>query len=91
MNSRIGERFARALSLRVIVLCLVAGIGGGVLAGMAFGTAATMPAVWVIAALCYLVAVFNDGQMVKCDACGKRVKMGAQRCHHCGYQPAPQQ
>lgn len=75
---------ARALSIRVIVISLVSGIGIGVLAGMIW-PAATMPVVWGSAALVYLGIVVNDEQMVKCAACRKRVKIGATTCHHCGY------
>ena len=38
--------------------------------------------------LTYLLAVVNDAQMVRCYACGKRVKMGANTCHHCGHSNA---
>ena len=37
------------------------------------------------AGLGYAIAVFNDEQMIRCDQCGKRVKLGASTCHHCGY------
>ena len=79
-----GGRLSRALSLRVLALCLVAGVGFGVLVGLVWPSA-TMPTVWVVAALCYVAAVLNDGQMVRCDPCRKRVKLGANRCHHCGF------
>ena len=81
---RIGGRIARALSIRVVILSLVAGVGAGVLIGLAW-PAATMPVVWTVAAACYLLAIFNDAQMIRCPACRKRVKMGADTCHHCGY------
>jgi hypothetical protein len=74
-----GDRIARALSVRVIVVCLLGGVCIGVLAGMAWPNA-TMPVVWLSALGLYLIAIFNDGQMVKCDACRKRVKLGAERC-----------
>jgi hypothetical protein len=79
-----GGRLARALSVRVIVLALVGGVGVGVLVGMKWPDA-TMPAVWTTAGVLYIIAIFNDGQMIKCAACGKRVKLGATTCHHCGY------
>lgn len=77
-----GGRLARALSVRVIVTCLVGGVGVGVLVGMKW-PAATMPTVWTTAAGLY--AVMNDAQVIKCADCGKRVKLGADTCHHCGY------
>jgi hypothetical protein len=27
------------------------------------------------------------GKSLYCPACRKRIKMGADRCHHCGYEP----
>ena len=62
----IGRALARALSLRVIFLCLLGGVGFGVLVGLAW-PAATMPAVWISAALLYLLAIFNAG-LTRCDA-----------------------
>jgi hypothetical protein len=82
-----GGRIRRALSIRVVFLCLVGGGGCGVLVGTKW-PGAEMPVVWTSAALLYLVAVFNDGQMVACDACRKRVKIGATTCSHCGYSRA---
>lgn len=77
-------RIARALSLRVIALSIIAGIGLGVVVGLIWPAASTW-AMWLIAGVTYAVAVFNDGQMTRCDQCSKMVKMGADRCHHCGY------
>lgn len=79
-----GGRVARALSLRVIVVSLVGGVGIGVLVGLAWSQA-TIPAMWLSAAGLYGMAVMNDGQMIHCAACRKRVKLGATTCHHCGY------
>lgn len=76
---------SRALSIRVIFLSLVGGVVGGVLVTSIAPAVPTMPVVWIVAGLVYVVAVMNDEQMVKCDACSKRVKMGASTCHHCGY------
>lgn len=79
------NRIERALSIRVAFFCLLLGVCVGVLVGMAW-PGATMPTVWIVAVGAWVAAVwFNTGQMVKCDACGKRVKMGFDRCHHCGY------
>lgn len=77
-------RLGRAFSLRVIAVSLIGGVCFGVLAGLAWPDA-TMPVMWLSALGLYLIAVMNDGQMVKCDACRKRVKLGAERCHHCGF------
>jgi len=82
-----GGRIARALSLRVILFSLIAGIGVEVLVSLAWH-GLHMWIVWLVAGLCYLVAVFNDEQMVRCAACGKRVKLGYSTCHHCGYRRA---
>ena len=79
------NRLERALSIRLAVFCLLLGVFIGVLVGQVW-PAATMPTMWVIAIGSWVLSVwFNTGQMVKCDACGKRVKMGFDRCHHCGY------
>jgi hypothetical protein len=77
-------RIVRAFSLRVIFSALGVGILAGVVAGLIW-TNATVPVMWGAAALFYAQAVLNDGQMLKCDACRKRVKLGASTCHHCGY------
>lgn len=76
---------ARAFSIRVIFLSLVVGVCGGVLIQLVWASVPLMPVVWIVAAGCYAMALFNDGQMIRCDSCRKRVKMGAERCHHCGY------
>jgi hypothetical protein len=76
---------ARALSIRVIFLSLICGASTGVLVGLAWAPA-TMPVMWVVAAGVYVMAILNTSQMIHCAACGKRVKLGAVRCHHCGYQ-----
>jgi hypothetical protein len=82
------NRIERALSIRLAFFCFLFGLGVGVLVGMAW-PAATMPTVWTVAIGSWVAAVFfNTGQMVKCDACSKRVKMGADVCHHCGYSRA---
>ena len=78
-------RLERALSIRLAFFCLLLGVCVGVLVGMVWSSA-TIPVMWITAALAWVGAVMlNTGQMVKCDACGKRVKMGADVCHHCGY------
>lgn len=74
----------RAFSIRAVLSSLFAGFLAAVLVGLVWPWA-EMPALWIVAAVCYLGVVLNDGQMVKCDACGKRVKLGYATCHHCGY------
>ena len=84
------DMLARALSLRVIGLSLLAGIGAYVLVALVFPSAGFW-VMWLIAAATYALAVWGGGdntQMIRCDACGKRVKLGAERCHHCGYSRA---
>lgn len=79
---------ARALSIRVIVCSLLVGIGAGVVVGLAW-PAATMPVMWVVAAGTYVLAVMNHEQAIRCASCGKRIKLGYNRCHHCGQAQAP--
>ncbi len=76
---------ARALSIRVIALSLVVGVCAGVLLQLVWPGVPLMPVVWLVAAACYVMAVLNDEQMIRCPRCMKRVKMGADTCHHCGY------
>lgn len=83
-----GGRLARALSIRALLLSLVVGVCAGVVVSLIWSSVAIMWVVWPVAAVTYLLAVFNDVQMVKCDQCRKRVKMGADACHHCGYSRA---
>ena len=84
MNT-LGDRLSRAFSIRVIFLSLFGGVCVGVLAGLVWPSA-TMPVVWLAALGFYALFVLNNAQMTRCDACSKRVKLGAERCHHCGYQ-----
>ena len=77
----------RALSLRVILGSLFVSFLGGMLVGLVWERA-EMPVVWGLAAVCYLGAVADPSQMLRCDACRKRVKVGASTCHHCGYSRA---
>ena len=74
----------RALSLRIIFSSLAVGFIGGVLVGLVWERA-EMPVVWGLAAVCYLGAVADPAQMLRCDACRKRVKLGASTCSRCGY------
>lgn len=88
VGATLPHMIARALSIRVIGLSLLVGIAAGVLVNQAAPTIPTMPVVWVVAAMVYLLAVLNEAQMIRCSACGKRVKMGSSTCHHCGYTAA---
>lgn len=82
------NRLERALSIRLAFFCLVLGICVYVLVRMAWSGVGYW-LMWLVAAVAWAAAVwFNTGQMVKCDACHKRVKMGADVCHHCGYARA---
>jgi uncharacterized membrane protein YoaK (UPF0700 family) len=79
---------ARALSIRVMFFSLVVGVCAGVLVGLVWGPA-TMPVTWLVAAGCYVMAVMNHEQAIRCAGCGKRVKLGYTRCHHCGQGQVP--
>jgi hypothetical protein len=79
-----GGRIGRALSLRVILSSLFTGLLAGVVVGLVW-PGAEIPTMWGVAAICYIGFVVADGQMTRCDACRKRVKLGASTCHHCGY------
>ena len=75
-------RFARILSIRVIV--------GATVGSLIF--AALLGALWkpltysffLILPLSLLGWFFNDDQELKCPYCRKLVKLGATTCHHCG-------
>ena len=82
-----GGRIGRAFSLRVVLSSLFTGLLAGVVVGLVW-PAAQMVVMWSAAAICYVGFVVADGQMTKCDACRKRVKLGASTCHHCGYRRA---
>ena len=79
-----GRRLARAFSLRVIFFSFVFGFAVYALASFVW-SGTPLAVMWTAAAAVYVMAVTNDEQMLRCDACGKRVKLGAVRCHHCGY------
>lgn len=84
------DMIARAFSLRIVFFSLLAGVGFWVLVSLVWpGVGYWL--MWLIAAATYALAVWGGGeggQMVKCDACHKRVKLGASTCHHCGYSRA---
>lgn len=75
---------ARALSIRVWFFSLICGISVYVLVSLVWhGVGFWL--MWVAAGLAYAIAVLNDEQMIRCEACGRRVKLGYNRCQHCGY------
>ncbi len=77
-----GQRLGRLFSIRVQMACFFgAAIVGYLLSRL------WEPLVWVtwpLYGLLILAAVFNDDNVLYCPFCKKRVKMGAQACHHCG-------
>jgi hypothetical protein len=77
-------RLVRALSLRVVLSSVFTGLLAGVVVGLAW-PGAVVPTMWAVAAVCYLGFVLNDGQMLRCAACGRRVKLGCSTCPRCGY------
>lgn len=82
------NRLERALSIRLAFFCLVLGVCVYVLVQMAWSGVGYW-LMWLVAGAAWVAAVwFNTDQMVKCDACSRRVKMGADVCHHCGYSRA---
>lgn len=77
-------RVQRAVSVRIGCGSLIAGFIFGVIAAQIFGQGAAVPVTLVVAGICWLLAVFNDGQMLNCPHCQKMVKLGADTCSHCG-------
>lgn len=77
-------RIDRALSFRVGCMTLLLGVIAGALVGALWEPLA-MPVTILVWVVSWLGVVMNDEQMAKCDACMKRVKLGATACHHCGY------
>jgi predicted amidophosphoribosyltransferase len=77
-------RIERALSVRVGCGALFTAALLGALASYIWEPLA-VPIAAVAFVILWLAAVANDEQMAKCDACRKRVKLGASACHHCGY------
>jgi hypothetical protein len=77
-------RIERGLSIRVVCLAILAGFFAGFAASF-ISEALVAPAIVIVMVGAWLAAVLNDEQMMRCDACLKRVKMGATTCHHCGY------
>lgn len=66
--------------IRLFLLLLVAGV--------VFGAQLHISPWWIIAPLGLLaVAVYGSGAAhLRCPACGKAIKLGCGRCHHCGWQ-----
>jgi predicted amidophosphoribosyltransferase len=58
-----------------------ASLGVAVLIGVIFGIPGAIVPIFVV--LFVLIAANNIGKL-KCPYCGKRVKIGAGVCHHCG-------
>jgi hypothetical protein len=77
-------RIQRAVSIRIGCGSLIAGFVFGVIAGQIFGVGVGAPVTIAVAAIIWLVAVFNDGQTLNCPRCKKMVKLGASVCSHCG-------
>ncbi len=72
----------RALSIRIIFGSLFAALLISVVLGVLWG-----PLVYLffpIFALAYGGAILNDANVLYCPYCRKRVKLGANTCHHCG-------
>jgi hypothetical protein len=70
------------LSIRLFLVCLFTGaIVGGVMSLL------WSPLVYVGlvgGGILWLLAVFNPATVLYCPHCRKRVKLGAESCHHCG-------
>lgn len=61
-----------------------------IVAGAVFGSALHVSP-WLIIvplALFALVAYGSGSSHLSCPACGKGIKLGYSRCHHCGWQKA---
>lgn len=79
-----GARVERCFSIRLWLASLFAGALLGTLAGAAWDPL-SMPVTIGVFLVAFIGTLVNDEQMMKCDACRKRVKLGATACHHCGY------
>jgi ribosomal protein S27AE len=77
-----GQRLGRLFSFRVQMACIFAAAIVGFLLSLLWGP--LVWAIWPVYALLVLASVFNDDNVLYCPFCKKRVKMGAQACHHCG-------
>lgn len=75
------------MSIRAVWFAFWFGVVAAVLAAF-FAEALIGPAFAVGAVGYWLAIVMSDDQMMRCDACQKRVKLGATTCHHCGYSRA---
>jgi hypothetical protein len=71
------------LSIRVWLGSFVAALIAATLLSMVSETLGVW-LFWPIWILLLLAAMFNDDLVLYCPYCRKRVKMGADSCHHCG-------
>lgn len=76
------QRLRRLVSIRILFGCWLVSVLVAVIPTMIW-----RPLGWVwlpVFAVLLLGAVFNDDMVLECPHCRKRVKAGADTCHHCG-------
>lgn len=81
-------RMAKATSLRVWMVSIFTAAIIGALVGKLWAPL-TVPVFLAVFATLWLRIVWSPSVQVKCSWCGKRVKIGAAVCHHCGQPAAP--
>lgn len=76
--------WSNLLSFRFWIACFIAAAILAFLTGLVLPNKVAGILFWVYIALAVLVGLIT-GDALDCPKCGKNVKMGKTRCHHCGY------
>lgn len=81
-------RWENAISLRVVLAAAVMGVLAAIVFGWVWQPLGDVVGVLVFLGT-YLLAVLNPyAAVLYCSSCRKRVKAGAETCHHCGQAVA---
>ena len=78
-----GINWRAVVSLRVLFTAILLGAIAAALAG-ALWKPLTAPVGAVVLVGIWVLAILNTDNVLVCPHCLKRVKIGAERCHHCG-------
>lgn len=77
-----GQRLQRLGSIRVGCVSLFVALGAAFVSSLVWEPLAGIVFL-IVFLLMMIAAVFNDDNILYCPHCRKRVKMGANTCHHC--------
>lgn len=76
----------RAASFRLMFSAFACFMLTGVSLGWLLGTTVAGVLGIIVGGLVYVGGILNDANVLDCPKCRKMVKIGAVRCHHCGWE-----